>query len=172
MPVSVSTKKAVQPVETKDDQSCAIQVKAKLVALNGGVVLAMCIMLTALGVAALLTNRFAITQIALLSVFALGSWVYLLDGVTERLTLVGNTIVRTSLIGGRIVINLVDIMNLYLVHEGLNQEIGIESLSARYRDGHEEKLPLGPCWRRHELEAFLASVEHALGKTKLLKEVR
>jgi hypothetical protein len=169
MPISASLKKAVHSLDAKD---CALQVKAKLVALNGGVVLAMCIMLTAMALAAYLTNRFAASQIALLSVFALAAWVYLLDGVTEKLKLSGNAIVRTSLVSGRFMINLDDIESLYLIHEGLNQNVGIESLTAKYRDGHEDKLPLGPCWRRHELEEFLASVEKAMGRKKLLKEVR
>jgi hypothetical protein len=165
-------KKAIQSIDEQDEGSCAIQVKARLIALNGGIVLAVCIMLTGLGVAAYLANRVAGMQIALLSVFALGSWVYLLDGVTEQLELTGNEIVRTSILSGRLVIKLDDIEALYLIHEGLNQEIGIESLTAKYVDGSTERLPLGPCWRRHELEAFLKSVEQALGKKKLLKEVR
>jgi hypothetical protein len=161
-----------KPAVSREEDSCALTVRAKLVSLNGGVVLAVCIVLTSMVLGAYLTNRFGGTQIALFLILTFASWVYLLDSVTERLALVGDAIVRTSALGTRFEIKLDDLSALYLIHEGLNQEIGIESINARYRDGREEKLPLGPSWRRHELEAFLASVEKAMGKKKLLKEVR
>ncbi|HWQ99885.1 MAG TPA: hypothetical protein VN397_03510 [Candidatus Methylomirabilis sp.] len=174
MPVIAAVVNPNRPKQKKkeDEAACALQVRAKLVSLNGGVVLSICILLTALAVAAGFTNSFASSQTMLLAVLTVGAWIYLLDSSTERLSLIGDTIVRASVLGRRSVIKLDDIAALLLVHEGLNQEVGIESLTARYHDGREEKLPLGPCWRRRELEAFLSSVEKAMGKTKLLEEVR
>ncbi|OGL73914.1 hypothetical protein A3E39_03995 [Candidatus Uhrbacteria bacterium RIFCSPHIGHO2_12_FULL_60_25] len=174
MPVIAEVVNPSRPKQKKkaDEAACAIQVRAKLVSLNGGVVLGVCIILSSMAVAAYVTNRFASVQNGLIVVLTLAAWVYLLDSVTERLQLVGDAIERSSILGRHMTIKLDDIEALLLIHEGLNQEVGIESLTARYRDGKEERLPLGPCWRRHELEAFLSSVEQAMGKAKLLEEVR
>lgn len=174
MPVIAAAVNPNRRKQTKktDEASCALQVRAKPVSLNGGVVLSVCIILSALAATAYVTGRLVAVQNALLFLLTFAAWLYLLDSATERLLLVGEAIVRESALGRRLTIKLDDMDALLLVHEGLNQEIGIESLTARYRDGHEEKLPLGPCWRRHELEAFLSSVEKAMGRTKLVEEVR
>jgi hypothetical protein len=134
--------------------------------------LAVCLLFTALG-GGMAAERPATSVLsAVFALLALAAWAYLADGVSERLGLYGDTLVHTSLFGGQRSIPLSAIQSLLLVHEGLNQQIGIESIRARYTDGRVERLALGSCWRRRDLEAFLSSVEKALGKAKLLEEVR
>jgi len=159
-------------VRRSREEACTVRVHAKLVSLNGGVVLAVCIILTAVFAATYLTARLAAVQSALITVLMVAAWVYLVDSVSESLSLVGRTIQRSSSFSPRTVIKLDDIKSLLLVHEGLNQEVGIESITATYRNGRFERLSLGPCWRRRDLESFLQSVEQAMGNGKLLEEVR
>jgi hypothetical protein len=155
-----------------EETSCAIQVHAKLVSLNGGVVLAVCIVLSAISAAAFVSAHLTSSQGVLFGVLSLFAWLYLIDSVTEHLALQGDVIEKSSFLSRRMTVALRDMREMLLIHEGLNQEVGIESLVVRYRGGKTEKLPLGPCWRRHELEAFLRSVEQAIGSPELLEEVR
>jgi hypothetical protein len=151
---------------------CVVQVRARLASLNGGIILSIAILLTAFFGASLLTNQLEAGQTILFGILTLMAWAYVADGATERLSLVGDTMVRASLFHRTNNILLNDLESLLLVHEGLNQEVGIESITARYRDGRKERLPLGPCWRRTDLEAFCSSVEQEMGNRKLLEEVR
>lgn len=112
------------------------------------------------------------TVAALFGFLALATFAYLLDGISERLSLRGNELIHTRLFGGKKRVTLENIESLLFVHEGLNQQVGIESITANYKNGETERLALGPCWRRRELELFLSSVEHVVGKGKLLEEVR
>jgi ATP-binding cassette subfamily F protein 3 len=91
-----------------------------------------------MAIAAYMTNRFASVQNGLIVVLTLAAWVYLLDSTTERLQLVGDAIERSSILGRHMTIKLDDIAALLLVHEGLNQEVGIESLTARYGELQHE----------------------------------
>src|SRR3989344_1059301 len=139
-----------------------LQAQAKLVSLNGGVVLGLCILFTAFFLASLVTQQLASVQVILFGILMIGAWAYLIDAVTERVSLAGASLKRASWLSRDVSLSLDDIDELLLIHEGLNQEIGIESVMVRYRDGRNERLPLGPCWKRRDLEAFLASVESAM----------
>jgi hypothetical protein len=158
--------------DQKKEDACTLQVRARTVSLNGGVILGLCILLTAFFIATLLSQQMETGQAILFGLLTIMSWAYFADSATERLCLVSDTIVRKSALHRTTRIKLDDIESLLLVHEGLNQEIGIESITARYRDGSNERLALGPCWRRTDLESFLESVEEAMGNRKLLEEVR
>ena len=141
-----------------------LQAQAKLVSLNGGVVLGLCILFTAFFIASLVTQQLASVQVILFGILMIGAWAYLIDAVTERVSLVGASLERTSLLSRHVSISFDDVDDLVLIHEGLNQEVGIESVMVRYRDGRNERLPLGPCWKRRDLEAFLAGVESVMGR--------
>jgi hypothetical protein len=149
---------------------CRLRVSAKLVSLNGGIVLAVCLLLTAVTFASVYTGRLVLSQALLFLFLTLASWVYLIDSVTEKLCLVGDTIQRTAFIGRNEEVQLTDVKSFLLKHEGLNASVGIESLTVVYQDGREERIPLGPCWRRRDLEAFLESVEQSMGYEGILAE--
>src|SRR3990167_9841967 len=86
MPVIAEVVNPSRPKQKKkaDEAACAIQVRAKLVSLNGGVVLGVCIILSSMAVAAYVTNRFASVQNGLIVVLTLAAWVYLLDRSEEH----------------------------------------------------------------------------------------
>lgn len=169
MPTVVAT--PARSSRSDSDLVCAIQIQARVTSLGGGVVLATALLFVAgaWGMAGRLESS---TIAALFGFLALAAFAYLLDGVSERLGLYGETLVHTRLFGGRTAIPLSNIQSMRLVHEGLNQQVGMESVTVRYRNGREERLALGPCWRRRDLESFLHSVEQELGKGALLEEIR
>ncbi|MDL1952944.1 hypothetical protein FBR07_02025 [Candidatus Uhrbacteria bacterium UHB] len=153
-------------------KSCVVVVHARLISLNGGIVLAVCIVLSALTAALFLTDRFAVSQAILFVILMLGAWIYLIDGASEKLSLQDHSLVQSSRFGRESRMKLVDVSSLVLRHEGLNPSLGIESLTATFQDGHEERIPLGPCWRRRDLESFLSSVEEAMGYEDVVESVR
>ena len=141
-------------------RSRALQTHARLVSLNGGVILAVCILFTAFFIAAVLATRLTGAQSVLFGVLMIAAWIYLLDAATERLSFSHGELERRSLLGRQARLNVNAMDTLLLFHEGLNQEVGIDSIVIR-RGGREERLPLGPCWRHRDVEAFLASVGQA-----------
>jgi len=142
---------------------CMRIVTAKLVSLNGGVVLSLCILVTAIALAMTLATGASAPQTILFVLLSFASWVYLIDGCTEKLILSGSSIVLTSAIGAPRVLNLADVRSLVLRHEGFNATVGIESITVTTVEGRRSRLPLGPCWRRRDLESFLSSVTEAMG---------
>jgi hypothetical protein len=167
MPViaSVANPNARRPVRAAalPSDACARIVTAKLVSLNGGIVLALCILVSALAVGSALVTSYSATETILFVLLAFASWIYLIDAVTEKLVLKGDAIVLSSAVGAPRTLKLENIRLMTLRHEGLNASIGIESLTVVTADGKSDRLPLGPCWRRRELEAFLMSVSGAMG---------
>ncbi|GMU25913.1 MAG: hypothetical protein AMXMBFR16_08180 [Candidatus Uhrbacteria bacterium] len=163
----------IKPMAQQTKQkSCVVVVHARLISLNGGIVLAVCIVLSALTAALFLTDRFAVSQAILFVILMLGAWIYLIDGASEKLSLQDHSLVQSSRFGRESRMKLVDVSSLVLRHEGLNPSLGIESLTATFQDGHEERIPLGPCWRRRDLESFLSSVEEAMGYEDVVESVR
>jgi hypothetical protein len=171
MPAAVMTQPKKR-VTTSSEDVCVIQIQARLLSLGGGILLALAILFTTFLLTALFLERTITGQVILFGLLTVAIWMDLRESATERLAMIGRTIKRTSFIGRPVTIRLDDLKELLLVHEGLNMNTGTESITARYRDGREERLPLGPCWRRTDLEAFLSSVEKELGDRKLLEEVR
>ncbi len=139
-----------------------LKAHARLISLHGGVILAICILFTAFFIAAVLATRLTGVQSALFGVLMVAAWIYLLDAATERLSFANNLLERASFLGRHIQVPVGGTDTLLLVHEGLNQEVGIDSIVIRRATGREERLPLGPCWRKRDLEAFLRSVEQAM----------
>jgi hypothetical protein len=155
------------------EEKCDIEVSARFVSVNSGIILGVCIVTTALVIGALLADRLALTQTILFTILAVTAWIYYLDGTTEHLALAGKSIVKTSLISPKQTIPLDAVQSMVLKHEGPNQEIGIESIVIRYANGRRERLALGPCWRKHELESFLASVQKIMGYEEgMLESIR
>ena len=151
-----------QPVASPSD-ACARIVTAKLVSLNGGIVLSLCILVTTIALAMALAAGASAPQTILFILLTFASWVYLVDGCTEKLILNGSSIVLTSAIGAPRVLNLAEVRSLVLRHEGFNATVGVESITVTTVEGKRSRLPLGPCWRHRELESFLSSVTEAMG---------
>ncbi len=139
------------------------EVNAKIVSINGGVVLALCLLVTTIAIASALVQNGSGSQTVLFAMLSFASWVYLIDAVTEKLRLCGRDIVFSSAITAPKTVTLDGIRTIMLRHEGLNANVGVESVTIKMKDGKSQRLPLGPCWRRRELEAFLDSVSAAMG---------
>lgn len=141
------------------DTECVTSVHARLVSVHGGLLLGIAFSLSAFLVAAFMAGSLELSQQMLFGLLAIASWIYLLDSVTERVELVGSLLVRRSLFQRRTEISVTDLRQLVLVHEGLNQAVGLESLIVRRMNGEEEIISLGPCWRTRDLQAFIRSVD-------------
>lgn len=171
----MDVKRVVNPNEPQRQEltdSCVLRVRAGIVSLNGGVVLAIAILVSTLTVASIISGQAAWSQAALFGVLAVASWIYLIDSVSETLELHEDAIRKTSRFSRHLTLPLSDIKTLLLRHEGLNQQIGIESLTVEYQDGNTERIALGPCWRRRDLERFLETIEERMqyGESVRLEE--
>lgn len=145
-------------------ESCLFLTHARLISVNGGIIIAIAVLLTVLTVAASLSGEFIATQVILFGLLALAGWVYVLDSASETLCMEEDALVRKSFLSRTQKIPLKDIAKLRFRHEGLNSQIGMESLTVQYEGGELHRISLGPCWRHYEIEAFLKSVEKAMGK--------
>jgi hypothetical protein len=152
-----------------DAKACVRVVTAKLVSLNGGVVLLLCILVTALAAALWIAGQTSGPQAILFVLLAFAGWVYLVDSCTEKLILNGRAMTLVSAVGAPRTIELSSVRSLVLRHEGFNATVGIESITITTAEGKRSRLPLGPCWRRRELEAFLTSVTEAMGYSGVLE---
>lgn len=161
-----------RPAKADMETECPREVRAEIVSLGGGVILAICIVLTITAFMVLTIPTVTPLQRIIATTLTLAAWAYLLDSCTERLRLVDHSVEYTSLFGRRRHIPLGELRAMLLVHEGFNLERGMESIEFR-RDGKKpDRVALGPCWQRNKLEAFLHSVEEALRDPHLLEEVR
>jgi hypothetical protein len=152
---------------------CERDIRAQIFSVGGAVVLALCLVLTALTAIALMSPGQALVQQLIAVMLCGASWLYLLSSMTERLQIEDHMVIYSSALGRTYRIPLEDLDEMLLVHQGFNLERGIETIEFR-KSGMEEheRISLGPCWQRHHLEAFLHSVEEALNESDLLEEVR
>jgi len=135
-----------------------LHAEALLVSLNGGILLAIAILLTSSAVAT--ASSGVIHWISLVTFGALGfaAWVYLIDGMTEGLMYDNGSIIRHSALAKRDELSLTNASKVTLKYEGLNLLSGIESITVIRSDKTMSRMALGPCWRRRDLEAFLEAV--------------
>lgn len=98
--------------------------------------------------------------------------VYMVDAWSERLVLEKDVLIFDSFLRRMRVIDVCRMSDVLIVHEGLNQERGIVSIRFRESGKPEVRLPLGPMWKREELETFFRGLEQAVGSCKLVEEVR
>lgn len=104
--------------------------------------------------------------------FLLGMAAYALDAASESLTLQHESLIFDGWLTRRRVVLFQDMKSVLLVHEGLNSEWGIETLTFERRNGGGYRLALGPLWRRRDLEAFLSRLETCVRDGKFVEEVR
>jgi hypothetical protein len=156
----------------KEEVECVTDVRAEIVTLGGAIVLALCILLSAVAFGVSQLPDVTGLQRAILVILAIASWVYFFDSVTERLRLVDHAVEFTAILSRRRHVPLAELDAMLLVYQGFNLEKGIESLEFRRHGAKPDVVALGPCWQRHKLEAFLHSVEEALQEPHLFEEIR
>lgn len=108
---------------------------------------------------------------ALLAFFLLIVLLYGLDAWSESLSLQGTELSFNSLLKRKRLLDVCRYPEIFVIHEGLNQEKGVVSLLFRGLD-EEERFSLGPFWRQHELEDFFTEAESATGVCKLVSITR
>lgn len=93
---------------------------------------------------------------------------YLADSASEKLSLHENEVRFDSLFRKELRVDVCRFPEIFLIHEGLNQEKGIVSVIFRGLD-EEERISLGPLWRQRDLEAFFTDAENHTGTCKIVK---
>lgn len=144
------------------ERECVVSARAELVSLGGAVLLAICMVVTAVFIMVMYAPGVTGAQQVIAIALFVGAWLYFLNSVTERISLCGSTLTYRSALGGTRNYPLTELDAVILTHEGLNLERGIESVEFRRAGKRPEKVALGPCWQRNKLEGFLRSVDRAM----------
>lgn len=148
------------------------RIRAQVVSLGGGILGGLFLVLfVLLWIVTHLGSRHIAWEGALV-LFVFGMGAYVVDAASEVLEFVNDEVVFTGLLTHRRIVSLFGVEEILLVHEGLNPEWGIETLTFRRADGDMQRLALGPLWRRSDLVAFLAHMEHIRPTRKLVDGVR
>lgn len=158
-----------QPLIVND---CIVQAKAELVSLGGAVLLAICMLLSAVFIMVLFSPMVTGVQEFIATILFLAVWAYFLDSITERLSLVGREIVFKAMLSRTRRLPVEELEGITLVHQGLNLEQGIETIEFRQYDKKADRVSLGPCWQRNKLEGFLHSVEGVLQGSQGVTSIR
>lgn len=157
---------------SEDEGECIVHTSSQLVSLGGAVLLVICMVVTSLFCVALLSPNVTGVQRFIAAALFAASWLYLLNSVTEHLSLMGREIVFRAALSRTRRFPVEDLQAMVFVHQGLNLEQGIETIEFRRYNQLPERIALGPCWQRNQLEGFLRSVEKILREPHLLEVVR
>ncbi|MCC7356918.1 hypothetical protein IT408_00190 [Candidatus Uhrbacteria bacterium] len=152
--------------------SCVRDVRAQAISIGGVILIAICVILTVVALLMLESMTITSAQRGIIGLLAFGSWLYAIDSLSERLTLVNKEVHFRSFFSRHRAIPLIELEAMILVQQGFNLEQGMQSIEFRRHGFEPDHITLGPCWRRHRLEDFLHSVELALNDPHLLEEVR
>ncbi len=158
--------------EQSSEKQCLRAVRAEFFTLGGAVILIVCVVISSVVFLAAQMRAITDSQFIILSVLTLAAWLYFFDSLSERLQLVDHSIEYRSFFSRRRLVPLQELEGLFLLYEGFNLERGIETLEIRRRGKKPDRIPLGPCWQKNKLEAFLKSVGEALQDPHLCEEVR
>ncbi len=162
----------VPPRAPAPDTVCVREVRAQVVSLGGAIVLALCLVISAVTFMAAQVEGITSSQRLILGIMTAAAWVYLLDCSSECLNVDGDTIRFKSLLARNKSIKIEELEAMLLVEQGFNLEQGMQSIQFKRTGEKPERIVLGPCWQRNKLEKFLHSVELALNDPHLLEEVR
>ncbi len=157
--VAIAPRRAKRP---KEEESCLVCARAEFVSLGGIIVFALCILFTALLLFMLTVPGATSAQLVIALVLVAASWVYFINSVTEKLSLVDHSLVFTSVLGRARRIPLSELEAMVLRHEGFNLERGMQTIELRQAGKKPDRISLGPCWQRNKLDSFLDSVDRAL----------
>ena len=102
------------------------------------------------------------SQLVIALVLVAASWMYFINSVTEKLSLVDHALFFSSALGRARRIPLGELEAMVLRHEGFNLERGMQTIELRQTGKKPDRISLGPCWQRNKLDSFLTSVDQAL----------
>lgn len=142
------------------------RIRAQIFSLGGGILLSLLgVLLIILWIGIYLPTRNIWLEGALIA-FTGAMLLYTIDGASESLAWREDTLIFDGWLTRRRKLSLHGVARILLVHEGLNPEWGIETLTFEHGDGSYERLPLGPLWRRTDLETLLVHLRGWLQKQK------
>jgi len=148
------------PVKAEEPKT---EIRADFMTLGGSIILAVTIVVSLVFIFSLATQIVEGLQFVILSILAIACWLYLINRFSERFRLTDGTLEFSASLGRTQRFRLEEITALRLIDFGWTMngdrfalEIGV--------DDHEKPLQigLGPCWRRHELTAFVRTVGRTL----------
>lgn len=149
-----------------------IRIDAKVISLGGGVLSGLFLVLFALlWIVTHVAGRSVYLE-AIFVLFLLGMLAYVVGAASEYLILESEGLVFDGWLARRRKILFQNMKKVLLVHEGLNPEWGIETLTFEGPNGQRDKIALGPLWRRRDLETFLARLETCARDGRLVEEIR
>lgn len=148
------------------------RVQARLISLGGGLLAGVSLVVMALLYVATISAGSSTIQRAVVWLVMAALALYLADAWSEHLDFDEGTIAFDSLLKRRQSVDLDQADEVLLFYEGLNLERGIWTVRLRRRDADEVRFALGALWHRRDLERFMRKIETALGKRKLVEEVR
>lgn len=170
MPDVIAAIAPPRPRKNRDaDGNCAVQVRAEMVSLGGAILLAVCLMISALFYMAMTAPSVTSVQRFIAIVLFAGSWAYFFNSITEKLSCVGSALVFSSALNATRRIPLDELEAVILRHEGFNLERGIETLELRRDDHPPDRISLGPCWQQRKLESFVRSIGRAMQTTATIQ---
>jgi hypothetical protein len=146
------------------DSACVREIHADILSVGGAVMLAACGALTLVAVGIVPLTAITSAQRAIILLLTAGSWLYVVESLSERLRILDHHLEYKTLMSSRR-IPLEQLQSMSLTYQGLNMERGIESIEIRRRGKPVERIALGPCWQRHKLEAFIRSVQDILSES-------
>jgi len=144
-------------------------IRANVISLGGGLFLGLFILLA---VFTWFAFNDVSTPVWVRGVFATLLVIYVLyvaDSASERLSLHDKEVRFDSLFRKELRVDVCRFPEIFLIHEGLNQEKGIVSVIFRGLD-EEERISLGPLWRQRDLEGFFVDAEKETGECRLVKK--
>jgi len=164
---------AVAPRRERASEPLRVTVRdsrARLASIGGGILLALCIALTAaIFVVSALPQATGAQRVILLAL-TLASWAYLADSMSERLRITDDAIEYTSFLGRSRRWELDELAAVLMTYRGFTLDDGFICVEFRTRDRNADRLSLGPCWRRDRLGEFMQSVQAVLIDPTLLRE--
>ncbi|MFO0764876.1 MAG: hypothetical protein U0487_02410 [Patescibacteria group bacterium] len=149
-----------------------VRVTAKLFSLGGVMLFGILLLLLGVLVGSLSFATYALAAHLVLLVFVVVFSVYLFDACSEQLVLDGDWLKLSSRLRKPVSVDLSQVCDVFIVHEGLNDERGIIRIRFTDENGQVQFFALGPCWRRHEVEGLFRLVESTQKSCKLVEQVR
>jgi len=149
----------------------SIRARAELMSLGGVILLSMIFSFLVLLIISYNSPYHSLWLRWILTMVLVATLVYFLEGLTEELRFDGETVRFRAWFKPAPAVDLMKVEKIFLVHEGLNVEHGIETMLFQLSDGSRIRFGLGPLWHQHHLLTFVRELEGLAGKTLLIEKL-
>lgn len=134
-------------------------IRAQLVSMGGGIILAVTIMVTLVFIFSFLMPQGNGTQLLIIIILSIISWVYFINCATEHLKLTESELIYSSMLTRTQRIAFEDIEAYKLTDLGVQLNGSMYVLEIQHAEKKQPvEISLGPCWRRHELRQFIKTL--------------